>query len=406
MRSASGVTDCGEDTPGVPRGAASSQPTVALRPRATVAVAMSGGVDSSSVAALLKHEGYQVIGLTMKLWTDQRLVLNAPGTSNVTPAIEDARRVARFLDIPHHVIDLEQEFRHCVVDYFSDEYFRGRTPNPCVVCNRNIKLGLLLSHAIELGADCLATGHYARVRYDSLSHRYILLKGIDLHKDQTYVLYRLTQDQLSRLVFPLGDYTKQEVRSIAERFRLPVATGEESQEICFIPDNDYRSFLRRYRQSCSQRGADRSNTRRRGLIVDTIGEVLGTHDGIEQFTIGQRKGLGLAFGERLYVVALDPANNSVVVGRDHDLYSSGLTACDCNFVSIAGICDGMRAQVKIRYSFSPVEAMVKVDGERPDCMRVVFDEPVRAVTPGQAVVLYSDDMLLGGGTIEHAFPCG
>jgi tRNA-specific 2-thiouridylase len=405
MRSVSGGTDCGGGTPGDLKDVASCQPAVSLCPPATVAVAMSGGVDSSTVAALLKQEGYQVIGLTMKLWSDRRLGSDSPGVQDETPAITDARRVADALGIPHYVVDLQEEFRHCVVDYFSHEYFRGRTPNPCVVCNRKIKFGLLLSRAIELGADHLATGHYVRVRYDPLSHRYALLKGVDSRKDQSYVLYRLTQDQLSRLMFPLGDHTKQEVRSLAQQFRLPVATREESQEICFIPDNDYRSFLRRYRQICGQRVGDGSDVQRHGLIVDTAGEVLGRHDGIERFTIGQRKGLGLASDERLYVVSLDPENNLVVVGRDHELCSSELVACDCNFVSVAAISDGVRVQAKIRYSFCPVEAVVKVDSERSDRVRVVFDEPVRAVTPGQAVVLYSGDLLLGGGTIERAVPC-
>lgn len=367
---------------------------VTVDANATVAVAMSGGVDSSVVAALLKHLGFHVIGVTMNVWPE-----------STQGAAEDAQEVADALGISHHVIDLREQFRKLVVDEFCREYARGRTPNPCVMCNPRIKFGLLFSHAMQLGADWLATGHYVRVTRDPDSGRYLLLKGIDPRRDQSYVLYRLTQDQLSRVLFPLGGYHKQEVRAMAEDFGLSVADRSESREICFVPDDDYRGFLRKHGAAsadCSLGRAAKSQCNRKGAILNTSGGVLGTHDGIENFTVGQRKGLGIALGRRLYVVELDPETNSVIVGDESELYSSELVAGDCNWISIDRPSDYMRASAKIRYASPPIGVTVLRGSDSGDRIRVVFDEPVRAVTPGQAVVLYLGDTVVGGGTIERA----
>ena len=372
----------------------------------TVVVAMSGGVDSSTAAALLKERGYNVIGLTMKLWSDAAAEGVARDTVSRPPAVADARRVAEALGIDHYVVDLELEFRNLVVSGFCDQYLSGRTPNPCVECNSLVKFGLLMRTAVQLGAELFATGHYVRVRYDQGSGRYQLLKGIDPRKDQTYALYRLTQDQLSRLVFPLGSYTKEQVRSLAERFGLPVASKEESQEICFIPRGDYRDFLRRQRDELRPTHGERAETPAPlgGVIVDTSGRVLGRHSGIEGFTIGQRKGLGVASGRRLYVVDIDAESNRVVVGEERHLYSQELAASECNWVSIERPLDGMPVDAKIRYSSETVPAIARVGSSGPAVIRVVFERPVRAVTPGQSVVLYDGDLLLGGGVIVRSTP--
>jgi tRNA-specific 2-thiouridylase len=367
---------------------------------------MSGGVDSSMAAALLKERGYNVIGLTMRLWPAVAGEGSGRGSAAWAPAVADARRVAEALGIDHHVVDLEHEFRELVVDGFCGEYSRGRTPNPCVICNSLIKFGLLMRRAVQLGADLFATGHYARVRYDRESGRHLLLKGKDPQKDQSYVLYRLNQDQLSRLRFPLGCFTKEEVRSLAERSGLPIASKKESQEICFIPDGDYRSFLRRRSDEVKPALREQAEGRApsRGLIVDTSGRVLGRHSGIERFTVGQRKGLGVSSDRRLYVVAIDAAIDRVVVGEEHELYAQELTASECNWVSIEEPRDGMLADAKIRYSSEAVPAVVRVGSIGPGSIRVAFERPVRAVTPGQSVVLYDGYLLLGGGIIESSTP--
>jgi len=371
----------------------------------TVAVAMSGGVDSSVTAALMSNCGYKVIGMTMRVWSAPAEDQENCCVRRTEIAVEAARQVAGELGIPHCVVDLQDEFREIVVNEFCKEYLRARTPNPCVICNSRIKFGVLMRHARQLGADWLATGHYARVKYDSGSGRYLLLKGVDARRDQSYVLYRLTQAQLSRAIFPLGYYEKREVRALAKDLGLSVADRSESREICFIPDDDYRRFLRRY--ACALADADEAacsggRCSRKGNIVTIDGDVLGTHQGIENYTVGQRKGLGIASARRKYVVGIDPETCSVVVGDEADLYSSELVASNCNWISIEKPWDCMKASAKIRYSFQPVDVTVFTNPDDETRVRIVFDEPVRAVTPGQAVVLYDGDVVLGGGTIEKA----
>ncbi|HBG22208.1 MAG TPA: tRNA 2-thiouridine(34) synthase MnmA [Peptococcaceae bacterium] len=346
----------------------------------TVFVAMSGGVDSSAAAVLLIEKGYHVCGITMEHWSGE-----LPGSS----AVDDARQVAKSLGIPHYVCDLQETFQKNVVNYFCSEYFAGRTPNPCVVCNRTIKFGALFDVARKLGADYLATGHYARVAYDEQRRRWVLKKGLDDHKDQSYVLYTLSQEILPHLIFPLGDYRKEEIRQIAADAGLSVAGSKESQEICFIPDNDYRSFLLK----------NAHRTAEPGIIYDREGNSVGEHQGVAFYTIGQRRGLGLALGYPAYVVEIDPLRNALVVGKAQDLLASGLTARDVNFIAIQSLQEPLQAQVKIRYNAAPVEAVIS-PGEGEEIV-VRFSQPQKAVTPGQAVVFYQDDLVLGGGFIDR-----
>jgi tRNA-specific 2-thiouridylase len=346
----------------------------------TVFVAMSGGVDSSAAAVLLLEKGYHVCGITMEHWPGE-----LPGSSTV----DEARKVAGNLGIPHYTCDLQNAFQKNVVDYFCSEYFAGRTPNPCVVCNKTVKFGALFDFARKLGADYLATGHYARVAYDEHRRRWVLKKGLDDKKDQSYVLYTLSQEILPYLVFPLGDYRKEEIRQIAARAGLTVADKKDSQEICFIPDNDYRRFL--------VKNALRSTEP--GIIYDMDGNPVGEHQGVAFYTIGQRHGLGLALGYPAYVVEIDPVRNALVVGKARDLLASGLTARDVNLIAIQSLLEPLRAQVKIRYNASPVDAVIS-PGENGGVI-VRFSRPQKAVTPGQAVVFYQDDLVLGGGFIDR-----
>ena len=349
-----------------------------------VVVAMSGGVDSSVAAAILKKEGYEVIGVTMRLWSEGDGDSPAPHRRCCSvEEVEDARRVCQVLDIPFYVVNFEAQFRTHVVDYFCREYLRGRTPNPCLACNRWIKFDSLLNKAMALGAEYLATGHYARIeRYDE---GYRLLKALDASKDQSYVLYALRQKEMEHLLFPMGLYRKSEARKMAQGLGLPVWDKEESQETCFIFNGDYRHFL-----------AERSS-HQPGDIVDADGKVRGRHSGIAFYTVGQRRGLGVVSREPLYVLSIDRVSNRVVVGSDEQLLRSELVASEVSFVSGEAPQEPVEVTAKIRYKSPEARAMLYPEGER---VRLVFEEPQRAITPGQAVVFYDGDVVLGGGIIE------
>lgn len=352
-----------------------------------VAVAMSGGVDSSVAAALLKEQGHELIGITMRVW-DPSTCVGETETSCCSPDhVRDARRVAGQLGIPFYVVDFEDEFRRLVIDDFIAEYYHGRTPNPCVRCNRFVKFGLLLEKARELGADFLATGHYARIEKGDDGF-YQLLKGLDPKKDQSYFLFDLVQEQLAHSLFPLGGLTKQEVRSLASRFGLRVAEKGESQEICFIPDDDYVRFLE------AEKGAEGMS----GSIVDRDGNVLGRHNGTYRYTIGQRRGLGIAWKEPLYVLGIDAAQHRVIVGPCDELYRNGLTAAHVNWMMPRPVAE-FTTTCRIRYRHQAVPC--RVIPLPDDRVKVVFAEREKSVTPGQAVVFYDDNRVLGGGWIEE-----
>jgi tRNA-specific 2-thiouridylase len=337
-----------------------------------VAVAMSGGVDSSVAAALLKQAGYEVSGIHVKLWAD-------PG---LAPTISDLEHACQLLDIPLHQLDLEAEFRRLVIDQFCQEYSLGRTPNPCIVCNRHIKFGLLLDKALGMEVEYLATGHYARI--ESTPDGYRLLKAADQTKDQSYFLYILGQRQLEHLLLPLGELSKEKVRKMAAELGLPTSSRSESQDVCFIPDNDYRSFIA---QHVSFQPGD---------IIDITGKVLGQHDGLAQYTVGQRQGLGLASGEQLYVIELDATNNRLVVGSKDQLLHSVLIASQLSWVSGEAPKEPLSITAKVRYKAPEVAAELHLD----DRAEVHFAEPQQAITPGQSVVFYQDDVVLGGGVID------
>jgi tRNA-uridine 2-sulfurtransferase len=350
-------------------------------PRKRVAVAMSGGVDSSVAAAVLLSKGHDVVGLTLSLMT-------GPSRCCSPDDVHDARRVARILGIAHYVIDAAAPFREAVIEPFLDEYRRGRTPNPCAVCNPRIKFGTLLDRALGLGAEKLATGHYAIVSKDRVSERLCLRRGRGSDKDQSYFLARLSQDQLGRVLFPVGRLAKPETRAIAERFGLPVAFKRESQEACFIPDEGVAAFIER----------ERGDTGSPGPIVRLDGTRLGQHRGLARYTVGQRKGLGLATGEKLYVVRLDAARNTVLVGGERELFEREFTGSEAHWISIAGLAGPERMRVRIRYRHTPASAVVRpLDGGR---VNVVFDRPQRAVTPGQLAVFYRGDRVLGSAWID------
>jgi tRNA-specific 2-thiouridylase len=351
-----------------------------------VVVAMSGGVDSSLAAALLVEQGYEVIGITMQIWPSDQVDEKAGGCCSLS-AVEDARRVACQLGIPFYVLNFRSQFEEKVINYFCDEYLGGRTPNPCIACNRYIKFELLLDRAMGLGADYIATGHYASIKYDEEKERYLLIKAKDKSKDQTYALFNLTQDQLSHTIFPLGGYEKTETRKLAGERGLRVATKPDSQEICFVQD-DYESFLRERIPDVVEPGP----------FLDTAGNRIGTHKGIPFYTIGQRKGLGLALGKPAYVVDIDVKNNAVIIGNDDEVYGSGLIARDLNFIPFARLEKPLRVKAKIRYSAPEAEAEISLI--RDDAVKVLFEKPQRAITPGQAVVFYDGNIVVGGGTIE------
>ena len=353
---------------------------------------MSGGVDSSVAALLLHRQGYDVVGVTMRLWSLERDDVPASNKSCCSVEdVEDARRVCHAIGVPHYFLNFEKEFQSHVIDYFVQEYDRGRTPHPCLACNDKIKFDFLLRRATFLDADFIATGHYGRVRRDA-EGRYELLKGIDAGKDQSYVLFTLGQSELSRLLLPVGEYHKDEIRELAADSALLVADKPDSQEICFIPNNNYREFV-----------ADRVRPRP-GNLVNPDGEVLGTHPGIQFFTIGQRRGLGLNGNtERpLYVTRIDSESNEVVLGNREHLFRSSLWASRVNYVSGDALSDMSGVTAKIRYKAS--EARASVIPIADDWAEIRFDEPQRAITPGQAVVFYSGDRILGGGYIELEAP--
>ena len=366
----------------------------------TIAVAMSGGVDSSAVAAMLRAEGHTLIGLTLQLWNQRRL----SGHQGMPEAVQgrccsiddvyDARRVAEHIDIPYYVVNQEARFEAEVVKPFVSEYLAGRTPIPCTLCNNHLKFDQLLTTALQIGADRIATGHYARNHFDETRERWILSRPEDKSKDQTYFLFGLTQEQLSRTLFPLGEMQKPEVRVIASRAGLNVAAKPDSQEICFIPGGDYSKFLAAYLDEQEQELPDSS-----GELVRTTGEVVGRHSGIHSFTVGQRKGLGLTSTNPLYVLNIHPDSHQVTVGADEELMSLELRADRVNWISIWGLEPGetMRVQIKIRHRHEPAWAILSSD----EAGRVLgmFDEPQRAITPGQAAVFYQGDEVVGGGWI-------
>ncbi len=363
-----------------------------------IAVAMSGGVDSSTVAALLQREGHRIVGMTMQLWNQRRLPELTPdgptGRCCSLDDVYDARAVAGLLGIPYYVVNFEDRFEREVVQPFIAEYLAGRTPIPCTLCNNHIKFDQFLEMADGVGARYIATGHYAQVNFDESTGRWQMRRGRDLAKDQTYFLFGLKQEQLARTLFPLGHLTKPEVRSLAEQLRVPTARKSDSQEICFVPNGDYAAFIRAYFEEKGVRPETTS-----GEIVTAEGAVLGRHTGIHNFTVGQRKGLGVAVGEPLYVIATEPTTQKVVVGRNEELYRSTLVAKDVNWVSWAPLSRPERAQVKIRNKHAAAWGIL-YPTEDPSRIEVRFDEPQRAVTPGQAAVFYEGDVVLGGGWIE------
>jgi tRNA-uridine 2-sulfurtransferase len=376
-----------------------------------VVCGMSGGVDSSATAALLLEQGYEVIGITLKLWP-QDCVNRAEDKCCGPQAVTDARAVCHKLGIPYYLIDEAAEFQKHVIQYFADEYKAGRTPNPCVMCNQNLKFGRLIDRARQLGADYIATGHFARVERAELGApascrqvavqnvnsprqdagapgkgRYLLKRGRDLKKDQSYFLFSLRQDQLARALFPLGEKTKSDTREVARHCQLKTADKEESMEICFVPDNNYGGFLQQANLA----------QKHRGEITDVQGHLLGHHDGIEFYTIGQRKGLGITTPKPVYVVELDAESNRVVVGDESALDRDEFTASNCNWIPFDKLTEPVEAMTKIRYNHPGTPATVTPTGN--DSVKVKLHTPQRAITPGQAAVFYQDDLVLGGGWI-------
>jgi tRNA-specific 2-thiouridylase len=364
-----------------------------------IAVAMSGGVDSSAAAAILKEQGHELVGFTMQLW-DQRRGINTDENGDPLPSrccslddVYDARRVAEELGFPFYVLNLERDFERDVVQPFVTSYLNGETPIPCVACNSRLKFASLDRLAVSLGCEKVATGHYARVEFDPSTNRYKLLRGLNQQKDQSYFLWELTQSQLSRAMFPLGDISKPEARDAARRHGLAVAEKKESQEICFVPDGDYAGFIDRYLES----EGETSRLPGAGEIVDPTGRVIGQHSGIQRYTIGQRRGIGIADERPLYVISLDVEKNQVVVGADQALLKSEFVAAGVNWVAFDNPVEPVRAEVRVRYRHTAAPATITpLENNRA---RVVFDEPQRAITPGQATVFYSGDEVLGGGWI-------
>jgi tRNA-uridine 2-sulfurtransferase len=364
----------------------------------TIAVAMSGGVDSSTVAAMLRAEGHEVVGLTMQLWNQRRLA----GHEGMPEAVQgrccslddvyDARRVAETIGIPYYVVNHEERFERDVVQPFVQEYLSGRTPIPCSLCNNHLKFDQLLIVARQIGADTLATGHYARVEFDEKRGRWLLKRPADGAKDQTYFLFGLTQAQLSRTIFPLGGMTKPAVRELARKHGLALAEKPDSQEICFVPGGDYKRFLDAY---LAERGEALPDTS--GELVTTDGRVIGEHQGVHNFTVGQRKGLGVATGSPLYVIQINGEAGQVVVGNSEELYTNTLRIRRVNLIAVEDLTEPMRVTAKIRHRHEPAPALLEKAAD--DQLLLTFDQPQRAITPGQAAVFYCGDIVVGGGWI-------
>lgn len=353
-----------------------------------VVVGMSGGVDSSVAACLLKEQGYDVIGVTMQIWQEEEPeTVEENGGCCGLSAVDDARRVAWSLGIPYYVMNFRREFKQAVMDYFMSEYLHGRTPNPCIACNRFVKWEALLSRSLEIGADYIATGHYARIM-KLPNGRYTIRNSVTAAKDQTYALYNLTQEQLSRTLMPVGDYTKDEIRKIAGEHGLAVAKKKDSMEICFIPDNDYAGFI--------EKTVD--HVPGPGNFVDKNGTVLGRHKGITHYTVGQRKGLNLSMGKPVFVTEIRPETNEVVIGDNDDVFSDRLICTNLNWMAEEGLNGKERSvMAKIRYSHKGAPCVIRERGD--GTVECRFETPQRAITPGQAVVFYEDDHVFGGGTI-------
>ncbi len=374
-----------------------------------VVVGMSGGVDSSVAAYLLKKQGYEVIGVTMQIWQDEDVCsMEEKGGCCGLSAVEDARRVASVLDIPYYVMNFKQEFKESVIDYFVSEYLQARTPNPCIACNRYVKWESLLQRSLNIGADYVATGHYAGItRLDN--GRYVIKKSVTDTKDQTYALYNLTQFQLEHTLMPVGAYTKDEIREMAHELGLPVANKPDSQEICFVQDNDYAGFISEYLKDEQNRRLLVNNQGSitgdgavsfgltPGNFVDTKGTILGRHKGMANYTVGQRKGLNLAMGQPVFVLELKPETNEVVIGNAEDVFSDRLYANQLNFMAFEDLEGELKLTAKIRYSHKGAPCTIRKTAQ--DEVLCIFDEPQRAITPGQAVVFYQGDYVVGGGTI-------
>ncbi len=364
----------------------------------TIAVAMSGGVDSSAVAAMLHGDGHNVVGLTMQLWNQRRLAghegmpESVQGRCCSLDDVYDARRVAEIIGIPYYVVNQEDRFERDVVRPFVQEYLSGRTPIPCSLCNNHLKFDQLLMVAQQIGAEALATGHYARVEFEENTGRWRLKRPVDVAKDQTYFLFGLTQEQLSKTIFPLGGMTKPEVRELARSYGLALADKPDSQEICFVPGGDYKKFLDAY---LSENGDSLPDTG--GELVTTDGRVIGEHGGIHNFTVGQRKGLGVATGSPLYVIQIKGDTRQVVVGAQEELYSKTLRAHRVNLISVESIAQPMKVEVKVRHRHQAAAAVIEpIAGVE---VQVTFETPQRAVTPGQAAVFYQNEVVVGGGWI-------
>lgn len=353
-----------------------------------VVIGMSGGVDSSVAAAVLKDKGFEVIGVTMRLWDGEEVNgCAAESTCCSLSAVEDARRVANKIGIDYHVLDFRKEFSDFVIDYFVNEYVNGKTPNPCIACNKFLKFDAMAKKAEIFNADYIATGHYAKIEKSQSDDRFLLKRAAAAAKDQTYALYSLSQEQLSRLLLPLGDFKdKAAVREYADKHNLVTASKPDSQEICFVPDNDYASFIERRIGYLPAEGD----------FVDLNGNILGKHRGIVNYTVGQRKGLGIAFGKPMFVVRIDAAKNQVVLGEQGSEFSDTLYAVNPNFIPFDTLDAPLRVEAKVRYSAKPAACLIMNDGDK---IKVSFDEPQRAITPGQAVVFYDGDTVVGGATI-------